>query len=234
MQELTVDNIKTIHNSLEKRFSKMGKGIVLDKEPLLHSLVEKPNRTLYGSPSPYEDIFTKAAVLMEALTRWHIFVDGNKRTGLMTAFIYLYVNQYYLAIPINSVKFTIKIADNRDTDPESTELLIKEIAEWLRKHSATDELEFFAKAGQYTFWPILKLIILQKIGFKKRVQRTVNDWFALDSHGDYQGEVGETTKYLIDVMGATFKQLLQVWEEKRKNRKKRLFHKNSSTETLHE
>lgn len=145
MVEISVENIKTIHLALENHFPKMEKGIFPEQEPLLHSLIEKPSRVLYGQSSPYQDVITRAAVLMEALTRWHIFVDGNKRTGLMTAFIYLYANKVYLAIPIDSVKFTITVADNRDQDEESTNKLIAEIAEWLKTHSDTDEKRIFHK-----------------------------------------------------------------------------------------
>ena len=46
---------------------------------------------------------------MEGLIRWHIFTDGNKRTALMSTFIYLYGNKHYLAIPIDSVRFLIRV-----------------------------------------------------------------------------------------------------------------------------
>ena len=79
MVNLSANNIKGIHLSLEDGFPRMEKGIIAEKEPLLDSLVEKPDRHLFGQSSPYQDIFTKAAVLMEALTRWHIFVDGKQK-----------------------------------------------------------------------------------------------------------------------------------------------------------
>src|SRR3989338_11491217 len=115
MIEFDSDVIKLIHSELEKSFPRMEKGVIPEREPLLQSIVEKPDRVLFGVESPYQNLVSKAAVMMEAITRWHIFVDGNKRTGLMTAFLYLYLNQTYLAIPIDSVRFTIKVADNRET-----------------------------------------------------------------------------------------------------------------------
>ncbi len=221
MVEISAENIKTIHLALENHFPKMEKGIFPEQEPLLYSLVEKPSRVLYGKPSPYHDIITRAAVLMEALTRWHIFVDGNKRTGLMTAFIYLYANKVYLAIPIDSVKFTIKVADNRELDEESTNKLIAEIAEWLKTHSATDEGEFFTKVLKYMTWPALKVTLLYFFGFRKRAQQKIDDWYALKTHKDYQvDEAKATSTFLQDVMREATSSLLRSLRTKKRKKKK--------------
>ncbi len=187
----------------------MEKGIIPEKEPLLESLVEKPDRNLFGMESPYPDLISKAAVMMEAIIRWHIFVDGNKRTGLMTAFLYLYRNQTCLAIPIDSVRFTIKVADNRKTDPDSTSQLIQEIAEWLKKHSTAKEKEFFGLVWIYNIWPALKMNILYRLGFRKRVKRTLSEWYALDSHSDYAEEAKETSAFLQRIMKQAMKDLLE-------------------------
>ena len=168
MIEFDADDIKLIHSELEKAFPKMEKGIIPEREPSLQSIIEKPNRVLFGVKSPYQDLVSKAAVLMEAITRWHIFIDGNKRTGLMTAFLYLYLNQTYLAIPIDSVRFTIKVADNRKTDPDSTDKLIEEVTNWLRTHSTTKVTEFFVLVWIHNTWPALKINILYRLGFKKK------------------------------------------------------------------
>lgn len=207
----------------------MEKGIIQAKEPLLQSIVEKPNRILFEQPSQYQDIFSKAAVMMEAITRWHVFVDGNKRTGLMTAFLYLYVNKHYMAIPIDSVKFTIKVADTRETDEESTNKLIFEIAEWLRKRTATSETEFFINVLKYMVWPSLKLNLLYRFGFKKRAQKIINDWYALDTHGDYVDEAVETSEFLREVMRMAIKELLQVLRTKEREKKKRNSKRETST-----
>ncbi len=69
------------------------------KKSLLESLVEN-KQSLYGQPNPYLDMETKAAVLMEELIRWHIFVDGNKRTGLLATCLYLNNNNILMAVPL--------------------------------------------------------------------------------------------------------------------------------------
>ncbi len=84
MIDFNTDVIKAIHTELEKSFPRMEKGIIPEKEPLLQSIIEKPDRILFGVESPYQDLISKAAVMMEAITRWHVFVDGNKRTSFLT------------------------------------------------------------------------------------------------------------------------------------------------------
>ena len=217
MIDFDADAIKVIHTELEKSFSRMEKGIIPEKEPLLQSIIEKPDRILFGVESPYQDLISKAVVMMEAITRWHIFVDGNKRTGLMTAFLYLYFNQTYLAIPIDSVRFTIKIADNRQTDPDSTNQLIQEIAEWLKKHSTRKKAEFLSLVWIHNTWPALKMNILYRLGFKKKVKRTLNEWYALDTHPDYVNEEAkETSVFLQQVMKQATKALFESMRAKKK------------------
>ena len=220
--DFTVNAIKIIHSGLEKRFPRMTKGIIPEREPSLESVIEKPNRILFGHESPYQNLIAKAAVMMEALTRWHIFVDGNKRTGLMTAFMYLYFNEIYLAIPIDSVKFTIKVADTRETDEESTNKLIQEIAEWLKKHSSTNKREFFGLVWLYNTWPALKLNILYLFGFKKKVKKTLRDWYAMDTHPDYgEEEAKQTSKFLQTIMEAAMIDLLHSLKTKKRKKSKK-------------
>lgn len=107
IQDITEDIIRSIHTQLENRFPNMLKGV--EKEGLISALIQKQNQSLFGSDNLYPDIYLKAAVLMEGLIRWHIFTDGNKRTALMSTFIYLYGNKHYLAIPIDSVRFLIRV-----------------------------------------------------------------------------------------------------------------------------
>ena len=197
MKLLTAEDVKNIHSALEKQFPLMEKGIL--NEGLVQAAVEKQNRVLYGS-NLYPDIFTKTASLMEALTRWHGFVDGNKRTGLMSAFVLLYENGIYLAIPINAVQFTVKVADTKGTDDVTINNLVNEIAIWLHEHSSNNKSEFSKKVWKYNFWPIIKLMILQGLGFKKRVQKTLSIWFSIEGHPEYAVEAGDVLAYLYNLM----------------------------------
>ena len=48
---------------------------------LLDSAAHRPQTSLFGEDA-YPDLHTKAAVLLESLTRNHALVDGNKRLAL--------------------------------------------------------------------------------------------------------------------------------------------------------
>jgi len=216
---LSAEDIKLIHNLIEEQFPSVEPGV---KDPgLIDSAAKRPNQQLYGTNQTFEDIFAKAASIVEAITRWHPFIDGNKRTGLLSAFAFLYRNGYYLAIPLSSVKFTIAIADTRETDQETTIRLIKEISAWLEKHTGKNAGEFFIKVLRYFLFPVLGLIILQKIGFGKYVRNRLNDWFSIKSHPEYEKEIGDVTAFLYAVMGDAIKDLKEKQRiEKRKKKQK--------------
>lgn len=55
---------------------------------LLASAVARPQATFDGADL-YPDLSEKAAALMDSLTRNHPFVDGNKRTAIAAAALFL-------------------------------------------------------------------------------------------------------------------------------------------------
>ncbi|MCM3901799.1 MAG: type II toxin-antitoxin system death-on-curing family toxin, partial [Pyrinomonadaceae bacterium] len=71
------------------------------------------------------DGFTKAAVLMDGLTRNHAFIDGNKRISISTAALFLQVNGYRLtATNPDLEQFAIYVTTTKPS--------IGEIADWFR------------------------------------------------------------------------------------------------------
>jgi len=77
---------------------------------------------------PYPDIFQKAAALMHCIILLHPFVDGNKRSGIVLAGIFLENNGYSLQYSVSeAVNFTVQIAMGKCE--------INEITEWLLNHS---------------------------------------------------------------------------------------------------
>jgi death-on-curing protein len=55
---------------------------------LLKSAVARPRAT-FGGQDLYADVFHKGAALLESLARNHPFLDGNKRTAITAACIFL-------------------------------------------------------------------------------------------------------------------------------------------------
>lgn len=91
---------------------------------LLESAVARPRATFDGVDL-YPDPFLKAAALMESLILNHPFLDGNKRTGITAASIFLKRNGIELTADNSAVeRFTIQLVVER---PE-----LAEIAAWFR------------------------------------------------------------------------------------------------------
>jgi death-on-curing protein len=62
---------------------------------MLLSALGRPSAT-FDEEDLIPGIFTKAAALLDALIRNHPFIDGNKRTGIVAASLFLHQNGYRL------------------------------------------------------------------------------------------------------------------------------------------
>lgn len=85
---LTVEIVKEIHIAVLEAFG--GTGGVRD-EGLLHSAVAAPQAT-FGGESPFADLPEVAAAYLFFLCRNHPFIDGNKRTAMTAAIVFLRLN----------------------------------------------------------------------------------------------------------------------------------------------
>lgn len=91
---------------------------------LLESALARPRQLLtYGQP----DLAALAAAYVAGLIRNHPFVDGNKRTGFMTGYVFLARNNLQLtASEFETTRFVLALA--------SGEMQEEAFAEWLRKN----------------------------------------------------------------------------------------------------
>ena len=85
---LTVEIVKQIHEEALQQFG--GLAGVRD-EALLASAVAAPQAT-YGGISVYADLIEVAAAYLFYICRNHAFIDGNKRTAMMSAILFLRFN----------------------------------------------------------------------------------------------------------------------------------------------
>jgi len=99
---------------------------------LLKSAVARPQATFDGKEL-YADIFIKAAALMDSLVNNHPFADGNKRTGITAAGLFLLINGYKLKTPSPVLeKITMRVAMKKVT--------LKKLAQWMKKNSVPASL----------------------------------------------------------------------------------------------
>lgn len=88
--------------------------------------------SVFGAPI-YPDIFHQAAAYMFHIVKSHVFIDGNKRTGLAAAITFLGINGIVFA-PFDEDKvfdFVMGLAAGKNDADE----MIPKIAEWLKKMS---------------------------------------------------------------------------------------------------
>lgn len=85
---LDEDDVIEIHSD---QLSKFGGMDGLRSRDGLESAVAQPQMT-FGTDDLYPDVFLKAAVLAYGIAESQVFVDGNKRTALVAALVFLKVN----------------------------------------------------------------------------------------------------------------------------------------------
>ena len=80
---------------------------------LLESAVARPQATFDGADL-YPELFLKTAALMESLSQNHPFVDGNKRTAITAAAMFLQLNGTRLQTTNEEMeRFTMMVVGER-------------------------------------------------------------------------------------------------------------------------
>jgi death-on-curing protein len=122
---LSVGIVREIHAEALKQFG--GLNGVRD-ENLLASAVLAPQSS-FGGKSPYTDIVEVAAAYLFYICRNHPFLDGNKRTAMMAAIVFLRLNGIGL----------------RPDSEEWENLMLDVAASRLDRHQTTARLRKMAK-----------------------------------------------------------------------------------------
>ena len=135
--EINVANVEEIHNFLARYFLDSGDPISppgLKNRKLLESAVARPLQSA-GGEDAFENVFEKAAALFHALINNHPFHNGNKRTALVAAAVYLDENGFWLdgCSDDELFEFTRQVAAHEITEDKQQEL--EYIAEWFRANS---------------------------------------------------------------------------------------------------
>ena len=125
MKHLSAEQVLFIHSRIVDETG--GSHGIIDLG-LLESAVARPRATFRGKDL-YPTLFHKAAALMESLIKSHPFVDGNKRTAITSAGIFLQMNGHMLqASQREVVDFTMALATKKAE--------FEHVVEWFMKHSS--------------------------------------------------------------------------------------------------
>ena len=125
MKYLTAEQILFLHARL---MEETGGSHGVRDVGLLASAVARPEVTS-DRVDLHPDLFSKAAALMDLLVRNHPFVDGNKRTGIAVAALFLCQNGHFLtATNAELESFTLCVAESGPS--------LARISAWLQAHSS--------------------------------------------------------------------------------------------------
>src|SRR3989344_2216428 len=93
----------------------------------IQSVVGQPQQAVFGEEL-YPTLFLKAAVYARNIIAHHPFLDGNKRTGITVASVFLEENTYRVdAAEGEFYALALRIAEDK--------LEYEEIAEWFESHA---------------------------------------------------------------------------------------------------
>lgn len=121
---LSLEQVIAIHDDQIERYGGVH-GIA--RLELLESAVLRPQTTFDGKEL-YPAIFEKAAAMLHSLVLNHAFVDGNKRTAIVSTLVFLELNGFQLDVKQEElVQAVLKI--------ESKKLNLRKLSLWLKEQS---------------------------------------------------------------------------------------------------
>lgn len=121
---LTAEQVLFLHSRLIQETG--GEQGVRDLAMLLSAL-GRPQSSFNGADL-YPGLFAKAAALLDSLIRNHPFLDGNKRTAIAAAGIFLHLNGFLLKVDsAEMVRFTLACAQSQ--------VPLEQITVWLQSYS---------------------------------------------------------------------------------------------------
>lgn len=124
MKWLDLDDIELIHMQI---IDASGGSQGIRDRGRLESALAAMQQEMFGQEL-YPTIFEKAAALMRGVIADHPFVDGNKRTGVMSALIFLNLNGF------NTGQLSNKELEDFAVQVAVEHLDVPVIAAWLEKH----------------------------------------------------------------------------------------------------
>lgn len=133
MRYLSADEVWRLHLRVAAQAERLGKSFQpgVRDQGLLEAAVNQPRQS-FGGVDLYPDVFDKGVALMRGIICGHVFVDGNKRTGLLAGAMFLEHNGSVLDMDDGQlVALALDVAGAREQGKEP--IGVEEIAQRLRK-----------------------------------------------------------------------------------------------------
>lgn len=97
---------------------------------MLRLAIGRPQMSV-GFQDAYKTVFDKAAAMFHSIINNHPFLDGNKRTSLFSAVLFLKYNGW-------SVEFRRKEAVKFTRKAHNEDYTVEQISKWLKEHSVKE------------------------------------------------------------------------------------------------
>ena len=124
---LTVSNILEIHAVVCSESPKrMPTGY---KEKIIDMLISEHHKKSHGVNAQYKTVYEQAAALMLIIIKQKPFANGNKRTALLSACVYLAITGIRLDLPSNAADMVLSVASKPGDDH------VPRFAEWFKNAS---------------------------------------------------------------------------------------------------
>ncbi|MHB1908187.1 MAG: type II toxin-antitoxin system death-on-curing family toxin [Nitrososphaerales archaeon] len=148
---------------------------------MVDSIAERPRTTITtslgenGQPIDpqeiYSDILSKAIALSYPLIMWHAFLDGNKRTAILSLGVMFEVNDVHFHWPIYLTKYSVQAATEEIDEAQFKELI--------RPLTTTNWFAHIWKVVRYEILPssFLNLLTFTRIA-PKYTHKLALDWYA--------------------------------------------------------
>ncbi len=167
----TIQHVKAIIEEINK--SQHTKIVIINNGQLEFAL-EKPRMNIYGNEK-YSELYQKAAILMETITKVHALSDGNKRTAMLTAQAMIRANGGMLILPLKSIRLAVDTA--KDTENTMSEI----IQQWFKTHIAMDACQLCTMLTELDEEEgIIKEMLKQDR--TKDVNDLLNRWMVFDNY----------------------------------------------------
>lgn len=188
MNYLSLDDLRRVHSQVQKLY-RSHPGI--QKEGLLRSIVDRPKHIFFGKEI-FPTVYSKGAAIMESLIRWHVFNDGNKRTGILASKLFLQYNRIDVLYPLHITRLSVDVAKSEEEADE----IIKKVADYLECYSI--DLNNLEKSEKN-----LKImseensnIITSMMKEPDLFLRNLDNWLAFDIYPEYKENMDTIVSYI--------------------------------------
>ena len=121
---ISLDIVLAIHDDMVEKY---GGSYGIRDLGLIQSAIARPQSSFQGEDL-YANIFDKAAALFHSIIFNHAFIDGNKRTAMVSTARFLSINEYTFDVDDKEfVNFPLRVENNH--------LSIEKISKWFQRHS---------------------------------------------------------------------------------------------------